>query len=76
MHVSDLFRAALSIYHDVFFTQLALSTAAPGLDTTTLWHNVIKGLTDLGQYEDAYIALISAPYERLYVQRCPVRFEC
>ncbi|TFK87436.1 hypothetical protein K466DRAFT_663014 [Polyporus arcularius HHB13444] len=65
LHVADLFRAALSTYHDVFFTQLALSCAEPGLDTTTLWHNVIKGLTDLGQYEDAYTALISAPHERL-----------
>ncbi len=37
------------------------------MDTTLLWSNVIKGLTDLGQYEDAYTALISAPYERLYV---------
>ena len=68
LHVADLFRAALSTYHDVFFTQLALSSAEPGLDTTTLWHNVIKGLTDLGQYEDAYTALISAPHERLYVK--------
>ncbi len=67
LHVSDLFKAALSTYHDVSFTQLALSVAAPALDTTALWHNVIKGLTDLGQYEDAYTALISAPYERLYV---------
>ena len=65
--LSDLFKAALSTYHDVFFTQFALSVAAPGLDTTALWHNVIKGLTDLAQYEDAYTALISGPYERLYV---------
>ena len=69
LHASDLFKAALSTYHDVFFTQLALSCAPPEYNTTTLWHNVIKGLTDLGQYEDAYTALISAPYERLYVFR-------
>ena len=72
LHASDLFKAALSTYHDVFFTQLALSVAAPGLDTSALWHNVIKGLTDLGQYEDAYTALISAPNERLYVQFCSI----
>ncbi|KAL7282041.1 hypothetical protein ACG7TL_003508 [Trametes sanguinea] len=65
LHVADLFKAALATYHDVFFTQLALSVAPPGIDTMALWHSVIKGLTDLGQYEDAYTALVSAPYERL-----------
>ncbi|KAI0334875.1 hypothetical protein GY45DRAFT_1317953 [Cubamyces sp. BRFM 1775] len=65
LHVADLFKAALSTYHDVSFTQLALSVAPPGLDTMALWHSVIKGLTDLGRYEDAYTALVSAPYERL-----------
>ena len=67
LHASDLFKAALSTYHDVFFTQLALSEPGVAGDTTILWTNVIKGLTDLGQYEDAYTALISAPHERLYV---------
>ncbi|KAI0637706.1 nucleoporin Nup120/160-domain-containing protein [Trametes polyzona] len=65
LHVADLFRAALTTYHDVFFTQLALSVAPAGVDTLALWHGVIKGLTDLGQYEDAYTALVSTPYERL-----------
>ncbi|CDO74132.1 hypothetical protein BN946_scf185043.g182 [Trametes cinnabarina] len=65
LHVADLFKAALATYHDVFFTQLALSVAPPGIDTMALWHGVIKGLTDLGEYEDAYTALVSAPYERL-----------
>ncbi|KAM5532722.1 hypothetical protein V8D89_013614 [Ganoderma adspersum] len=65
LHASDLFKAALSTHHDVLFTQLALSNAPPHVDTTLLWSNVIKGLTDLGQYEDAYTALISAPYDRL-----------
>ncbi|KAI0363723.1 hypothetical protein BV20DRAFT_957701 [Pilatotrama ljubarskyi] len=65
LHVADLFKAALSTYHEVFFTQLALAVAPPGLDTVSLWQGVIKGLTDLGQYEDAYTAMVSAPYERL-----------
>ncbi|OJT13189.1 Nuclear pore complex protein Nup160 [Trametes pubescens] len=65
LHVAELFKAALTTYHDVFFTQLALAVAPPGIDTLALWHSVIKGLTDLGQYEDAYAALVSAPYERL-----------
>ncbi|KAI0356677.1 hypothetical protein OH77DRAFT_1423630 [Trametes cingulata] len=65
LHVADLFKAALSTYHEVFFTQLALSVAPPGINTVSLWQGVIKGLTDLGQYEDAYTAMVSAPYERL-----------
>ncbi|KAI0643699.1 nucleoporin Nup120/160-domain-containing protein [Trametes meyenii] len=65
LHVADLFKAAQTTYHDVFFTQLALSVAPPGLDTLALWHGIVKGLTDLGQYEDAYTALVSSPYERL-----------
>lgn len=69
LHASDLFKAALSTYHDVLFTQLALSNAPSYVDTTLLWSNVVKGLTDLGQYEDAYTVLISGPYERLYVSR-------
>ena len=77
LHVSDLFKAVSNTQYDVHFTQLALSVAAdPGLDTSSLWHNVIKGLTDLGQYEDAYAALVSTPYERLCVSDllCPPRF--
>ncbi|KAH9853874.1 nucleoporin Nup120/160-domain-containing protein [Lenzites betulinus] len=65
LHVAELFKAVLSAYHDVTFTQLALSVAPSGIDAIALWHGVIKGLTDLGQYEDAYTALVSAPYERL-----------
>ncbi|KAI0829349.1 nucleoporin Nup120/160-domain-containing protein [Trametes gibbosa] len=65
LHVAELFKTVLSTYHDVSFTQLALSVAPAGIDTIALWHGVIKGLTDLGQYEDAYTALVSVPYERL-----------
>ena len=67
LHVSELFKAVSNTQYDVSFTQLALSVASPGLDTSSLWHNVIKGLTDLAQYEDAYTALVSNPYERLCV---------
>ena len=67
LHVSDLFKAGGNTQYDVSFTQLALSAADPALDTSSLWHNVIKGHTDLGQFEDAYTALVSNPYERLCV---------
>lgn len=67
LHASGLFKAASVIPQEVFFTQRSLSVAPSGLDTTDLWLNVIKGLTDLGLYEDAYTALVAAPSSRLYV---------
>ncbi|OBZ71774.1 hypothetical protein A0H81_08206 [Grifola frondosa] len=65
LHASGLFKAASVACHDVFFMQLALSVSPPDIDTSGLWHGVIKGLTDLGQYEDAYTTLVSTPYEKL-----------
>lgn len=67
LHASSLFKAASSTSHETMFSQLSLAVAPPGIDTTSLWHGLIKGLTDLGLYEDAYAALISTPYDRLYV---------
>ncbi|KAI0951956.1 hypothetical protein AcW1_004182 [Taiwanofungus camphoratus] len=65
LHASSLFKAASSTSHETMFSQLSLAVAPPGIDTTSLWHGLIKGLTDLGLYEDAYAALISTPYDRL-----------
>ena len=67
LHAAGLFRAVAVTSHEVLFTQRSLSVAPSGLDTADLWLTVIKGLTDLGLYEDAYTALVAAPYVRLYV---------
>ncbi|PCH41595.1 hypothetical protein WOLCODRAFT_100880 [Wolfiporia cocos MD-104 SS10] len=65
LHVAALFRAASDTCHDVSFSQLALSVAPPIADTTSLWRGVIRGLTDLGLYQDAYASLVATPYDRV-----------
>ncbi|TFK56037.1 hypothetical protein OE88DRAFT_1652614 [Heliocybe sulcata] len=65
LHVAGLFRAARVTPCEIAFSQLAISAAPPGTDLQELWYTIIKGYTDLAQYEDAYSALISTPYERL-----------
>ncbi|KAK7061352.1 nucleoporin Nup120/160-domain-containing protein [Favolaschia claudopus] len=65
LHIAKLFKTALLVQHEVFFTQLALSVAPPDVDTSSLWHTIIKGYTDLSLYDDAHSALIATPYEKL-----------
>ena len=65
LHLRELFRAASATHHEVRASQLALSVAPPGDDTFELWHRVIKGLTELGAYDDAYAALAASPYDKL-----------
>ncbi|KAF8897169.1 nucleoporin Nup120/160-domain-containing protein [Infundibulicybe gibba] len=64
VHTSTLFKACLLVRHEVSFSQLALSVVSQGVDTTALWHTVIKGFIDLGLYGDAYASLIASPHEK------------
>ena len=65
LHAASLFRTVGVVSYEVSFTQLALSCAPTELNTSALWQTVIKGLADLGLYDDAYTALSSCPYEKL-----------
>ena len=65
LHLRELFRAASATHHEVHALQLALSVAPPDSDTSELWNRVIKGLTELGAYDDAYAALAASPYDQL-----------
>ncbi|EKM59586.1 uncharacterized protein PHACADRAFT_87488 [Phanerochaete carnosa HHB-10118-sp] len=65
LHAASLFKVESVVTYEVSFTQLALSVAPLGVDTVALWQTAIKGLTDLGLYDDAYTALTSCPYEKL-----------
>ncbi|KAH9950096.1 nucleoporin Nup120/160-domain-containing protein [Amylocystis lapponica] len=65
LHAAGLFRTSSVTSHEVVFSQLALSVAPSGSDTASLWHGVIKSLTDLGLFEDAYTTLVATPYDRL-----------
>ncbi|KAF5363323.1 hypothetical protein D9756_000589 [Leucocoprinus leucothites] len=63
-HASDMFKNHLLVNYEVLFAELAISTAPPNVDTSSLWFNVIKGYLDLGRYADAYATLMATPYEK------------
>lgn len=65
LHLRELFRAASATHYEVRASQLALSVAPPGNDTSELWHRVIKGSIEIGAYDDAYAALAASPYDKL-----------
>ena len=67
VHASALFKSESLIKHEIHFSRLALSVAPPEWETAELWYCVIKGSIDLGYYDDAYSALMSAPHDRLFV---------
>lgn len=64
LHAATIFREAGVVSYEVSFSQLAISVA-PVVNTAALWSTVIKGLVDLSLYDDAYKALVAAPYEKL-----------
>ncbi|KAK1217352.1 hypothetical protein PQX77_019987 [Marasmius sp. AFHP31] len=59
LYTATLFKSSANLYHEVSFTQQALSCASSGRDTTPLWLTIVKGYTELGMYEDAYGAWLS-----------------
>jgi nuclear pore complex protein Nup160 len=67
LHAASLCKSVLAIHHEVLFCQLALSVRPEGIDTTTIWHSIISGNTDLGLYDDAYASLVATPYDQQYV---------
>jgi nuclear pore complex protein Nup160 len=64
VHISELFKAHHLVSSEVHFAQLAISTAPPFTDTSSLWSVVTKGYADLTLYEEAYAALMATPYEK------------
>lgn len=65
LHAAELFRDAGATAHEVSFAKLAISHAPTGGDTSALWQSLIRGLTDLGRHENAYMALVSTPYDKV-----------
>lgn len=49
----------------VRFYKLAIELAPPEEETSELWRKVITGYTELNMFEDAYMALVTAPYESM-----------
>ncbi|KAH9482452.1 Nuclear pore complex protein Nup160 [Psilocybe cubensis] len=62
LFAADLFKNGY-VYHEAYFSQLAIRVAPPSADTTSLWNTVVKGLTDLALYDDAYAAAMATPFE-------------
>ncbi|KAE9395644.1 hypothetical protein BT96DRAFT_997448 [Gymnopus androsaceus JB14] len=51
---ASLFKSNSLQYHEVLFTQRALSVAPADTDTSTLWYTVVRGYVDLGLFDEAY----------------------
>lgn len=51
--------------HVIAFNKLAIQTAAAGVDTNDLWFKVFRGYVALGDFEEAYMTLVSTPHEAL-----------
>ncbi len=65
VHAADLFREANITCHNVAFRQLAIQVAPEhDINLASLWNSVIQGYIELGQYENAYAALIASPYDK------------
>ncbi|KAF9268301.1 hypothetical protein L218DRAFT_607126 [Marasmius fiardii PR-910] len=59
LYIASLFKSSTNLFHEVAFTQYAMSCVPPGTDTSPLWLTIVKGYTELGMYEDAYGAWLS-----------------
>ena len=66
LFAADLFRS-YHIHQEIRFSQLAIQLAPHGAETVQLWNSVVKGLTDLALYEDAYAAVMATPFEKQFV---------
>lgn len=63
LYALESFKLVNHMDYEVEFSKLAISVAPPDADTTPLWNAVIRGYCELGQYDDAYAALMSTPHE-------------
>ncbi|KAF8574446.1 hypothetical protein K439DRAFT_1399027 [Ramaria rubella] len=63
--IATMFERAGHAYESVRFYRLAIELANVDLDTSDLWRKVISGYTELDMFEDAYMALVTAPYESI-----------
>lgn len=66
LFAADLFRNSF-VHYEVVFSQLALQAAPAGADTSPVWAAAVKGLVDLGSYEDAYASIMATPFEKQFV---------
>ncbi|EJD54022.1 hypothetical protein AURDEDRAFT_110670 [Auricularia subglabra TFB-10046 SS5] len=65
LHIAAIFEDAGYQEHVIAFNKLAIQAAADGVDTSELWFKVFRGHVALGDFEEAYMALVSTPHEQL-----------
>jgi len=63
LYAANLFQN-VSTYYEVFFSRLAIQVAPADADTASLWRTVVKGLTDLALYDEAYASTMATPFEK------------
>ena len=66
LYAANLFQN-ISTHYEVFFSRLAIQVAPADADTASLWRTVVKGLTDLALYGEAYATTMATPFEKEYV---------
>ncbi|TFY70144.1 hypothetical protein EVG20_g2860 [Dentipellis fragilis] len=64
-HASSLFKAVALLDYEIHFSRLALSVAPVDWDSSEIWFSVTKGSIELGYYDDAYVAIMTMPYEKV-----------
>jgi hypothetical protein len=65
LHAAQLFKFASHTQYEVAFTQLALSMAPSGINTSLLWANIVNGYISMSAFDEAYASLIAMPYEKM-----------
>ena len=63
--VATMFERAGHLCESVQFHRLAIELAGAAVDTRELWRKVIAGYTELEMFEEAYMMLVTAPYESM-----------
>lgn len=65
LHVAAIFEEQGYQEHVITFNKMAIRAAAPSTDTNDLWFKVFRGHVALGDFEDAYMVLVSTPHDAL-----------
>lgn len=60
-----MFERAGYLSESVQFHKLAIELAGLEVDSSDLWRKVITGYTELELFEEAYMMLVTAPYENM-----------
>ncbi|GJJ16272.1 hypothetical protein Clacol_010568 [Clathrus columnatus] len=65
--VAIIFETEGYLAEAVKFHVLAIECAGSDIDTSELWRKVITGYLELEMFEDSYMALVTTPYDNMYV---------